>query len=181
MNRLVLAATLSGNYGIYGPPFEHGWSTPREPGSEEYLDSEKYQLHQHDLNRQDSLKDFIARVNAIRRESPAIAHHGVLAFHKTDNEQVICYSRTAPDLSDIVLVIVNLDTQFRQSAWIELPIAEMDLKNDRPYQMHDLLTDARYLWHGNRNYVELDPATGPAHIFRIRRRARSEQDFEYYL
>jgi starch synthase (maltosyl-transferring) len=74
-----------------------------------------------------------------------------------------------------------LDTQFRQSAWIELPIADMDLKNDRPYQMHDLLTDARYLWHGNRNYVELDPATGPAHIFRIRRRARSEQDFEYYL
>jgi len=181
MIRLVLAATLSGNYGIYGPPFEHGWSAPREPGSEEYLNSEKYQLQHHDLSRPDSLKDFIARVNAIRRESPAIAHHGVLQFHKTDNEQVICYSRTAPDLSDVVLVIVNLDTQFRQSAWIELPIEDLDLKSDRPYQMHDLLTDARYLWHGNRNYVELDPATGPAHIFRIRRRARSEQDFEYYL
>jgi starch synthase (maltosyl-transferring) len=181
MVRLVLAATLSGNYGVYGPPFEHGWSAPREPGSEEYLNSEKYQLHHHNLKRPDSLKDFIARINSIRRESPAIAHYGVLTFHDTDNEQVICYSRIAPDRSDIVLVVVNLDTQFRQSAWIELPVADMGLGNDRPYQMHDLLTDARYLWHGNRNYVELDPATGPAHIFRIRRRSRSEQDFEYYF
>lgn len=181
MSRLVLAATLSGNYGIYGPPFEHGWSAAREPGSEEYRDSEKYQIHFHDLRRPDSLKDFIARVNTIRRGSPAIAHHGMLKFHQTDNEQVICYSRTAPDQSDIVLVTVNLDPHHRQSAWIELPTDEMELPSDRPYQMHDLLTDARYLWHGNRNYVELDPAGSPAHIFRIRRRARSERDFEYYL
>jgi starch synthase (maltosyl-transferring) len=181
MSRLVLAATLAGNYGIYGPPFEHGWSAPREPGSEEYLNSEKYELHHHNVAREDSLKDFIARVNAIRRESPAIAHRGVLEFHAADNEQVICYSRTAPDRSDIVLVIVNLDHHHRQSAWIELPIAEMELPADRPYQMHDLLTDARYLWHGNRNFVELDPGSGPAHIFRIRRRSRSERDFEYYL
>ena len=181
MTRLVLAATLAGNYGVYGPPFEHGWSAPREPGSEEYLNSEKYQLQKHDLERPDSLKDFIARVNTIRRDSPAIAHRGVLKFHQAENEQIICYSRTAPDQSDIVLVIVNLDHHYRQSAWIELPISEMDLPTDRPYQMHDLLTDARYLWHGNRNYVELDPASSPAHIFRIRRRSRSERDFEYYL
>jgi starch synthase (maltosyl-transferring) len=181
MSRLVLAATLSGNYGIYGPPFEHGWSVPREPGSEEYLDSEKYQVHQHDFDRPGSLQHFIARVNAIRRESPAIAHAGVLEFHTAENEQMICYSRTAPDRSDIVLVIVNLDPNYRQSAWIELPLEMFDLPANRPYQMHDLLTDARYLWHGNRNYVELDPASSPAHIFRIRRRARSERDFEYYL
>ncbi len=181
MTRLVLAATLAGNYGIYGPPFEHGWSIPREPGSEEYLHSEKYQVHEHDLNRPDSLKDFIARVNQIRRSSPAIAHRGVLKFHEAENEQIICYSRTAPDQSEIVLVIVNLDPNYRQSAWITLPLTEMDLPADRPYQMHDLLTDARYLWHGNRNYVELDPGSSPAHIFRIRRRSRSERDFEYYL
>jgi starch synthase (maltosyl-transferring) len=181
MTRLVLAATLAGNYGVYGPPFEHGWSAPREYGSEEYLNSEKYQLQKHDLERPDSLKDFIARVNTIRRDSPAIAHRGVLKFHQAENEQIICFSRTAPDQSDIVLVIVNLDHHYRQSAWIELPISEMDLPTDRPYQMHDLLTDARYLWHGNRNYVELDPASSPAHIFRIRRRSRSERDFEYYL
>jgi starch synthase (maltosyl-transferring) len=181
MTRLVLAATLAGNYGIYGPPFEHGWSVPREPGSEEYLNSEKYQLHHHALDRPDSLKDFIARVNGIRRGSPALAHRGVLKFHEAENEQIICYSRTAPDQSDIVLVVVNLDPHYRQSAWITLSLAEMELPSDRPYQMHDLLTDARYLWHGNRNYIELDPASGPAHIFRIRRRSRTERDFEYYL
>ena len=94
MTRLVLAATLSGNYGVYGPPFEHGWSAPREPGSEEYLNSEKYQLHHHDLQRGDSLNDFITRVNRIRRESPAIAHGGPLQFHNADNEKIICYSRS---------------------------------------------------------------------------------------
>jgi starch synthase (maltosyl-transferring) len=181
MSRLVLAATLSGNYGIYGPPFEHGWSAPREPGSEEYLHSEKYQVHYHDLERPDSLRHFIARVNAIRRNRPAIAHSGELEFHRAENEQIICYSRTAPDRSDTVLVVVNLDPNYRQSAWIELPLEKFDLPANRPYQMHDLLSDARYLWHGNRNYVELDPATSPAHIFQVRRRARSERDFEYYL
>jgi starch synthase (maltosyl-transferring) len=181
MSRLVLAATLSGNYGIYGPPFEHGWADPREPGSEEYLHSEKYQVHHHDVDRPDSLRHFIARVNAIRRDRPAIAHSGELVFHQAENEQIICYSRSAPDRSDIVLVIVSLDSNYRQSAWIELPLEKFDLPVNRPYQMHDLLTDARFLWHGNRNYVELDPATAPAHIFRIRRRARSERDFEYYL
>jgi starch synthase (maltosyl-transferring) len=181
MARLVLAATLSGNYGIYGPPFEHGWSRPRHPGSEEYLYSEKYQIHHHDVDRPDSLKDFIARVNAIRRECPALAHGGALKFHMAENEKIICYSRTISEQSDTVLVIVNLDPNYRQSAWINLALAELDLPADRPYQMHDLLTDARYLWHGNRNYVQLDPASTPAHIFRVRRRARSEQDFEYYL
>jgi starch synthase (maltosyl-transferring) len=181
MARLVLAATLAGNYGIYGPPFEHGWSAPREPGSEEYLHSEKYQVHQHDLDRPDSLRDFVSRVNRIRRGSPAIAHRGLLEFHEAENEQIICYSRAAADRSDIVLVIVNLDPHHRHSAWINLPLATLELPANRPYQMHDLLTDARYLWHGNRNYVELDPATSPAHIFRIRRKSRSERDFEYYL
>ncbi len=181
MARLVLAATLAGNYGIYGPPFEHGWSAPREPGSEEYLDSEKYQIHHHELDRPDSLRDFIARVNTIRRGSPAIAHGGSLDFHDASNEQVICYSRTSADRSDVVLVIVSLDPNYRQSAWITLPLEELGLPASRPYQMHDLLTDARYLWHANRNYVELDPGTCPAHIFRVRRRTRTERDFEYYL
>ncbi|HJQ80235.1 MAG TPA: maltotransferase domain-containing protein [Lacipirellulaceae bacterium] len=181
MSRLVLAATLAGNYGIYGPPFEHGWSAPREPGSEEYLDSEKYQIHHHDLDRPDSLRHFISRVNTIRRSSPAIAHGGTLDFHDASNDQVICYSRTSADRSDVVLVIVSLDSNYRQSAWITLPLEELGLPASRPYQMHDLLTDARYLWHANRNYVELDPGTCPAHIFRVRRRTRTERDFEYYL
>jgi starch synthase (maltosyl-transferring) len=181
MSRLVLAATLSGNYGIYGPPFEHGWSAPRDSGSEEYLDSEKYQIHQHDLERPESLRDFIARVNSIRRGSPSIAHRGALEFHQADNEQIICYTRTSPDLADVVLVVVNLDANYTQSAWIELPLAQFNLPPDQPFQMHDLLTDARYLWHGSRNYVQLNPQVCPAHIFRLRRQTRSERDFEYFL
>jgi starch synthase (maltosyl-transferring) len=181
MVRLVLAATLSGNYGVYGPPFEHGWSAPREHGSEEYLNSEKYEIHQHDVERPDSLRDFIARVNKVRRATPAIAHAGTLEFHAIENEQLICYSRVAPDLSDVLLVIVNLDYWHTQSGWVDFPIDRLELPSNRPYQMHDLLTDARYLWHGNRNYVELDPQVSPAHLFRLRRRARSERDFEYFL
>ncbi|MCC6493391.1 MAG: alpha-1,4-glucan--maltose-1-phosphate maltosyltransferase [Pirellulales bacterium] len=181
MARLVLAATLSGNYGIYGPPFEHGWSAPREPGSEEYLHSEKYEIHHHDLHRADSLHDFIARVNQIRKSTPSIAHAGTLEFHSIDNEQLICYSRVAPDLTDVLLAVVNLDPWHVQSGWVDFPIDRLELPSNRPYQMHDLLSDARYLWHGNRNYVELDPQVSPAHLFRLRRRARSERDFEYYL
>ena len=181
MTRLVLAATLAGNYGIYGPPFEHGWSAPREPGSEEYLNSEKYEIHQHDVDRPDSLSAFIARVNEIRRSSPAIAHGGTLEFHNIENDALICYSRVSADQADVVVVIANLDHHHRQSGWVDLPLDLLGLRSDRPYQMHDLLTNARYLWHGNRNYVELDPASSPAHIFRVRRRARSEHDFEYFL
>jgi starch synthase (maltosyl-transferring) len=181
MARLVLAATLSGNYGIYGPPFEHGWSAPREHGSEEYLNSEKYEIHQHDLDRPDSLRHFITRVNQVRSATPSIAHAGTLDFHTIDNESLICYSRVAPDLSDVLLVVVNLDPWHIQSGWVDFPIDRLELPSNRPYQMHDLLTDARYLWHGNRNYVELDPGVCPAHMFRLRRRTRSERDFEYFL
>jgi starch synthase (maltosyl-transferring) len=181
MTRLVLAATLAGNYGIYGPPFEHGWSEPREPGSEEYLNSEKYEIHQHDIDRPDSLSAFIARVNRIRRGSPAIAHGGLLEFHHIENDALICFSRVSADREDAVVVIANLDPHHRQSGWVDLPLELLGLRGDRPYQMHDLLTDSRYLWHGNRNYVELDPQSSPAHIFRVRRRARSEHDFEYFL
>lgn len=181
MARLVLAATLSGNYGIYGPPFEHGWSAPREPGSEEYLNSEKYEIHVHDVERPDSLRHFIARVNQIRRTTPSIAHAAALEFHPVDNEQLICYSRASPDRSDVLLVVVNLDPWHVQSGWVDFAVERLDLPSNRPYQMHDLLSDARYLWHGNRNYVELNPQVAPAHLFRLRRRARSERDFEYYL
>jgi starch synthase (maltosyl-transferring) len=126
------------------------------------------------------LRDFITRVNSIRRGSPSIAHRGALEFHQADNEQIICYTRTSPDLADVVLVVVNLDANYTQSAWIELPIAQFNLPPDRPFQMHDLLTDARYLWHGSRNYVQLNPQVCPAHIFRLRRQTRSERDFEYF-
>lgn len=179
--RLALAATLAANYGIYGPAFELADARPREPGSEEYADSEKYQVRRWDLGRPDSLRDFIARVNRIRRDNPALQGDWGLEFHAIDNDKLLCYSKTNADGTDIVLVVVNLDPHYRQSGWVELPLERFGLGPGRPYQMHDLLSDARFLWDGARNYVELDPQTTPAHIFRLRRRVHREHDFDYYL
>ena len=179
--RLVLAATLSANYGIYGPAFELCERTAREPGSEEYGDSEKYQLRHWDLARPDSLRDFIARINHIRRENPALQGDRSLRFHAIDNEQLIAYSKQTEDASNVVLVVANLDPHHRHTGWLELPLEELGLEPSRAYQVHDLLGDARFLWQGPRNFVALDPQSVPAHVFRIRRHVRTEHDFEYFL
>jgi starch synthase (maltosyl-transferring) len=181
MSRLVLAATLGANYGIYGPAFELCENRAREPGSEEYLNSEKYEIKQWDLDRPDSLKDLIARVNRIRRENPALQSDWSLRFHAVDNDQLICYSKHTEDLANIMLIVVNLDPHHTQSGWVELPLDALELGREGSYQVHDLLSDSRYLWHGPRNFVELSPHLVPAHIFRLRRRVRTEQDFEYYM
>jgi starch synthase (maltosyl-transferring) len=181
MIRLVLAATLGASYGIYGPAFELFENAPREPGSEEYLDSEKYQIRDWKLDRHDSLKDFIARVNRIRKENVALQHDQTLGFHSVDNDELICYSKKSEDLTNIIVVVVNLDPHHTQSGWVDIPLAAFDLDPDHPYQVHDLLSNTRFIWNGTRNYVELNPYIVPAHIFRLRRRVRSEQDFDYYL
>jgi starch synthase (maltosyl-transferring) len=181
MARLVLAATLGVSYGIYGPAFELCENHPKEPGGEEYLDSEKYEIKNWDIARADSLKDFIARVNKVRRENPALRSNWSLRFHEVDNEQLICYSKRTDDLSNVVLVVVNLDPHHTQSGWVEFPLEELGIDPQKPYQMHDLLSDARYLWQGSRNYVELNPQIVPAHVFRMRRRVRTERDFDYYM
>ena len=169
MIRLVLAATLGTSYGIYGPAFELCENQPREPGSEEYLNSEKYEIKQWDITRPDSLKDFIARVNQIRRENQALHDNLNLRFHNVDNEQIICYGKSTEDLSSIILTVVNLDYRNTQSGWVELPLDTLGLDAQKDYQVQDLLNDAHYVWHGPRNYVELNPQIRPAHIFRIHR------------
>jgi starch synthase (maltosyl-transferring) len=179
--RLVLAATLGASYGIYGPAFELAENTPREPGSEEYLDSEKYQLRTWQLDRSDSLHDLIARVNRIRRENPALQSNRGLRFHPVDNETLIAYSKTTEDGTDSVLTIVNLDPHNRQTGWIELDLNSLGVEPTKPFQVHDLLSGARFLWQGQRNFVALDPTFTPAHIFRIRRRVRTEHDFDYFM
>ena len=181
VQRLVLAATLGASYGIYGPAFELMESMPRERGSEEYLDSEKYQLREWDLDRPDSLRELIALVNKIRRENPALQSDRGLRFHPADNEQILCYSKVDDKGDNTILVAVNLDPHHVQSAWVDLPVEDLGLPKDQPYQVHDLLTGARYLWHGSRNFVQLDPQSIPAHIFRVRRRVRSERDFDYFI
>ena len=181
MSRLVLAATLSANYGIYGPAFELLESAPREPGAEEYLDSEKYELRQWDTGRADSLSGFIARVNAARRDNPALHGDASLCFMAADNEELICYAKVDAASGNTVLVVVNLDPHHAHSGWVTLDLDVLGVDTDRPYQVHDLLTGARFLWSGARNFVQLDPARVPAHIFRVRRHVRTERDFDYFL
>jgi starch synthase (maltosyl-transferring) len=165
--RLVLAATLGANYGIYGPAFELIENVPVREGSEEYLDSEKYQVRAWNRNDPKSLKGLIRRVNSIRRDHVALQHNYGLKFHPTDNAQLIAYSKTSEDRGDKILVVVNLDPVNRQMGWVTLALKEFRLADGESYEMNDLLTDKKYIWQGSRNYVELNPAVFPAHIFRV--------------
>jgi starch synthase (maltosyl-transferring) len=167
MIRLILAGTLGANYGIYGPAFELCENHRKDRGSEEYLGSEKYELKYWDIENPGSLKDFITRVNDIRRGNPALHSDLSLRFHSVDNDQLICYSKCTEDLSNVILVVVNLDYRYKQSGWIDLSLEELRLNNGKPYEVHDLLGGATYQWQGTQNFVELDPQKIPAYIFQI--------------
>jgi starch synthase (maltosyl-transferring) len=162
--RHVLASTLTANYGIYGPAFELVDTSAAVPGKEEYLDSEKYQVRFWDLDKPGSLRTLISRVNRIRTEQRALRHDKWLRFCRTDNESLIAYTKTAPDGSAPVLVVVNLDPRARQAGWVELPV-----DTDGEFDVVDLLNGPVYQWRGGGswNYIDLDPAVTPAHIFRI--------------
>jgi starch synthase (maltosyl-transferring) len=181
MARLILAGTLGGSYGIYGPAFELCENTAREPGSEEYLNSEKYEIKSWNLDQPGNLKELIARVNRIRRENRALQSDRRLRFHSVDNPDIIAFSKTTEDQSNVILVAVNLDPHHTQSGWVELPLEDLGLDPEQSFQVHDLLTNARYLWHGPRNYIQLNPDSVPAQIFRVRHRIRREQDFDYFM
>jgi starch synthase (maltosyl-transferring) len=169
LTRLVLAATLGSSYGIYGPAFELCENHRKDTTSEEYLDSEKYELKHWDIANPNSLKGFIARVNQIRSENQALQSNVSLHFHEVDNDQLICYSKRTEDHSSVILVVVNLDYRYRQSGWVQLSADELGLGESEVYQVRDLLNDAVYRWQGTRNYVELDPRKTSAHIFRMER------------
>ncbi|HET9130769.1 MAG TPA: alpha-1,4-glucan--maltose-1-phosphate maltosyltransferase, partial [Terriglobia bacterium] len=128
-----------------------------------------------------SLKDFIARINSIRRSHPALQSDRGLRFHETDNPMLLCFSKTTEDLSNVIVVVVNLDSFHKQMGWVNLDLQSLGVNNGRPYQANDLLGDGRYLWQGSWNYVELTPGIVPAHILQIRRWVRTERDFDYYL
>jgi starch synthase (maltosyl-transferring) len=181
MVRLILAATLGASYGIYGPAFEFCENTPLQPDSEEYLNSEKYELKHRDLNSTWSLKDVISKVNRIRKENPALQGNRNLHFHETDNPALICYSKATEDLSSVIVVVVNLDCFHVQTGWVHLDLGAIGVDANHAFQAHDLLGEGRFLWQGPRNYVELAPESLPAHIFRLRRWVRTERDFDYYL
>ena len=181
MIRLVLAATLGASYGIYGPAFELCENTPLAPGSEEYLDSEKYELKHRDCRAAWSLKDLIARDQSDphARIQPCRTTTAC-DFTKPTIPLLLCYSKTTDDLSNIIIVIVNLDAAHTQTGWARLDLAALGLDDNHAFQAHDLLGGGRYLWQGARAYAELTPESLPAHIVRVRRWVRTERDFDYY-
>lgn len=169
MARFILAATLGPSYGIYGPAYELCEDRAKEKGSEEYLNSEKYELKNWDVSNPKSLQRLITRVNAIRRANPALRTNCDLQFLEIQNDNLLCFTKQTQDKENQLLIVVNLDPHHVQSGWMRLPASPYDLPYVGAYRVHDLLTDIGYLWHGEWNYIELNPQNIPAHIFRIER------------
>ena len=172
--RFVLAATLGASYGIYSG-FELCEHVAVRPGSEEYLDSEKYQIKPRDWNQPGNLKELIARVNTIRREHPALQQNATLRFHGSGTEALLWFSKSSTDLSavalaeaDRVFVAANTTPHDVQHGWVEVPIGELGISPDASFVVEDLIDGAIYTWRGAWNYLRLDPAERMAHIFVIR-------------
>ncbi|MDB5817480.1 MAG: alpha,4-glucan--maltose-phosphate maltosyltransferase [Rhizobacter sp.] len=181
MSRLVLAATLSANYGIYGPTYELLDHVPRDPGSEEYLDSEKYQLRTWNHDSEQSLAPFITRINRIRRDNLALHELTNLRFLQIDNDQLLAYAKTTDDGSNTVVVVVNLDPYNVQSGWVNLDAGSIGVAPGASFEMHDLLSHQRFTWQGDWHYVSLDPFSVPAHIMVTAPRPRTERDSDSFL
>lgn len=164
--RLVLAATLSPTWGIYSG-YELCENVPVRPGSEEYLDSEKYQLRFRDWDAPGNLNADIATINRIRRENPALQQLRNVAFHSSENDAVLFFHKWAEGGANDILVAVNLDPLRAQETMVHVPVGALGFGSDTEYQVEDLLTGARYTWRGARNYVRLDPGEQAAHVMRV--------------
>jgi starch synthase (maltosyl-transferring) len=169
--RLLLAATLSPLYGIYSG-FELCEATPVRAGSEEYLDSEKYQVRTRDWQAPGNLNEDVTRLNAIRREQRALRQLRNVTFHASDNPAILFYHKAAPPGGDDLLIAVNLDPHARQISMVHVPLDDLGIAEHEAFTVEDLLTGTRYQWAGVRNYVELDPARQVGHLLRVARGAR---------
>jgi starch synthase (maltosyl-transferring) len=172
MQRLILAATLGANYGIYGPAFELGENIPAKPGSEEYLNSEKYEIRRWDRAAAHSLAPLVTQINHIRRDNPALHSDGSLHFHPADNPNILCYSKSSR--ANTILIAVNLDPAQEQAGWIDLDLKQLAVPHNENFEIEDLLTGVHYTWHDRSNYVSLKPDVMPAHIFRLIRPSSGE-------
>ena len=169
--RLVLAGTLSPVWGMYSG-FELCENVPVKPGSEEYLDSEKYQIRVRDFSQPGNLDGDIRRLNTIRHAEPALQRQDNLTFHPVSDDQMLFYRKSGREGVDAdLLIVVNLDPYTPRWAWVDVPIDAMNIGPDQPYEVEDLLTGARYVWRGSRNFVRLDPRYEPAHVLRVAPRA----------
>lgn len=178
--RVILAATLSSNYGIYGPAYELCINDAIED-KEEYLNSEKYEIKHWNRNQEGNISAVIERINRARRENSSLQRTRNLKFYDIDNNMMIAYGKTTEDLSNITIMVVNLDPYHKQSGWLVLPLKELGMDPEQTYLLHDILSNDKYIWQGDRNYLELDPRVMPAHILKVHRRLRREQDFDYFM
>ncbi|MBJ6118623.1 alpha-1,4-glucan--maltose-1-phosphate maltosyltransferase [Pontibacter sp. BT310] len=164
--RVVLAATLSSNYGLYGPVYEFSMGTPY-PGKEEYIDSEKYEVKHWDWGKKTKVSEVITLINKIRKVNPALQTTWNIAFGDTDNPQLLCFAKWDNTRKNKILVVANMDPYNTQSGWVQVPIRELQLPESEQYMVHDLLTEHKYTWQNEWNYVELRPHEMPVHVFRI--------------
>ncbi len=165
MSRLVLAATLSSNYGVYGPAYELCLHEPY-PGKEEYVHSEKYELKAWNWDHPGNLKELMTQLNQIRKDNRALHSTNNLRFQKIDNSEILAHLKATEENTNIILTLVNLDPRHTQSGWLSVPWHEFGIDPARPFWVHDLLTDEKYHWQGERSYVVLRPES-PAHLFRV--------------
>ncbi len=178
--RFILAATLSSNFGVYGPAYELCINEAL-PEREEYVDSEKYEIKDWDWDQPGNIKEIIRIVNRARNENKALQETANLRFYEVDNDYILFYGKTSEDLSNIILVAANLDPFHKQCGWIRLPLDDFGLDHEQPYLVYDIISQDKFFWQGERNYVELDPYVLPAHILRIHTRVKREQDFDYFM
>jgi starch synthase (maltosyl-transferring) len=183
MTRLVLAATLSASYGVYGPVYELMVAAALE-NSEEYEHGEKYEVRTWDLAPGEPLRRLMTQLNTIRRDHAALQHDRSLVFHHCDNQRMVAYSKTPPRRkeddpnqgasvsTDAILCVVNTDHHNAQDGVVRLDLRAFGFGDNAghvTYEVHDLLSDQRFTWHGADNYVSLDPWVQSAHVFAIRR------------
>ncbi|NOS93702.1 MAG: alpha-1,4-glucan--maltose-1-phosphate maltosyltransferase [Cyclobacteriaceae bacterium] len=164
--RYALAATLSSNYGVYGPSYEFLENTPIE-GREEYLNSEKFEVRHYDWKRTNRMTDIMGLLNQVRQQNEALHSTWNLQFCPIENPQLIAYLKTTDDLSNIILVIVNLDPNGKQSGYVQLPKDKLKLSDKINVKLHDLITDEHYTWTQEWNFVELNPFKMPFHLFKL--------------
>ncbi|NIP42834.1 MAG: alpha-1,4-glucan--maltose-1-phosphate maltosyltransferase [candidate division Zixibacteria bacterium] len=178
--KLILAATLSSNYGIYGPAFEL-LVNEALPGREEYLDSEKYEIKNWNYKVKGNLRELIGIINKIRKDNPALQATRNIRFLPVDNEYLLAFEKSADGDTDTIIVIVNLSPYHKHSGWLELPLDEWGISESQTFLVHDLIAKDKYVWQGRRNYIEINPHSMPGHIFKVHRKLRRESDFDYYM
>ncbi|MEM6841361.1 MAG: alpha-1,4-glucan--maltose-1-phosphate maltosyltransferase [Bacteroidota bacterium] len=164
--RLILAATLSSNYGMYGPVYEFGINTPY-PGKEEYLDSEKYEVKYWDWEAETRIREIVTIINRVRKENPALQSTANVVFAEIQNDQMIAYAKKDQASGNIMFMVVNMDAYNSQSAYVKMPMYELGIDIGKPYTLEDQISGAQYTWQGEWNYVELNPYQIPGHVFKV--------------